>query len=93
MAKVTIVFEDVDLDTGQYKAEMEVEGSRIDDGFMTAAHMTGAFIMTHLSNPAFQRMAMDFAASIASNPGCSIANADHLPDVSNDDTDNAGAAA
>jgi len=79
MATATLTFTDIDLETGQFKAELEVTDSKLDDGFMTAAHMTAAFVATHLSNPAFQRMAMDWAASIASNPGCSIANEEHLP--------------
>lgn len=90
MTIATLTFTDIDLETGQFKAELEVTDSKIDDGFMTAAHMTAAFVASHLSNPAFQRMALDWAATIASNPGCEIANLEHLPDnfgVNDDDDD------
>ncbi len=93
MAVVTLTFTDEDLDTGRFKAELEVEGSKIDDGFMTAAHMTGDFIATHLSDPRFQALVLEWASEISSNPGCSIANAEHLPQISNDDADTSGAAA
>jgi hypothetical protein len=93
MAIATLTFTDVDLETGQFKAELEVVDSKLDDGFMTAAHMTATFVATHLSNPAFQRMALDWAASIASNPGCSIGNLDHLPGIDDDEAGNATEAA
>jgi hypothetical protein len=57
-----------------FKAELEVEGSQIDDGFMTAAHITGVFIVKRHQHPEFHEQVWAFANEIANNPGCSIGN-------------------
>lgn len=79
MSVVTLTFTDEDLDTGRYKAEIEIAGSQIDDGFMTAAHLTGVFIMQHIHSEDFRKRIWAFAAEIAGKPGCSIGNSDQGP--------------
>lgn len=79
MAIATITLTDEDLDLGRFKAELEVEGSQIDDGFMTAAHLTAVFIVKSLNTPEFREQVLTFANAIANEPGCSIGNG-HLFD-------------
>lgn len=49
MAKVTITLQDTEIESGQFKADIVVEHAKTDDGFATAAHVTGVFI--HRSIP------------------------------------------
>lgn len=80
MAVVTITLTDEDLDLGRFSAAIDVEDAKLDDGFMTAAHLTGVFMLKHLHSPEFQKLCWDFANELASNPGCSIQNPGYSPD-------------
>lgn len=53
MAKVTLVLVDTDLSVGRFTADMTVENAMLDDGFITAAHVTGLYLMQSISTPAF----------------------------------------
>lgn len=53
MAKVTLKFADTVVEEGRYQVDLNVEDSRIDDGFATAAHVTGLFISQVVSTPEF----------------------------------------
>lgn len=81
MAKVTIVLEDKDLDTGEFTINIDVENSKVDDGQMTAAHLTAAFIKNNIHTPLWHRQVWAFAEQIcAENAGTSIANVGQAPD-------------
>lgn len=74
MAVVTITLTDQNLDLGGYSAEIDVQDSKLDDGYMTAAHLTGVFILKCINDPAFQQQCLAFAQElIESNPGCWLA--------------------
>lgn len=75
MATVTITLEDMDLNTGAISSSLKVEGSKIDDGQMTAAHITGAYITLLMQQPEFQQKVFAFAEElVANNPGARVAN-------------------
>lgn len=85
MAKVTIVIEDTDLDTGQFTFNIDVEGSKIDDGQMTAAHLTAAYFRNQIQTEAWHRGVWAFAQLlVAQQPGASIANLGQTPEGMSD---------
>lgn len=80
MAKVTITLEDTDLDTGQFSLNIDVEDSKMDDGQMTAAHLTAAFFKNAIQTEAWHRQVWQFAEMLcAQQPGVAIANVGQAP--------------
>ena len=80
MAIVTLKFTDIDLDSGEFKADLINETATDDDGFVTAAQLTALYVQTQLSNPAFVKAVWDFAESlIANNSDASFVNNDNRP--------------
>lgn len=75
MAKITIELNDIDLDKGTFSAALAIEGAKTDDGFVTAAHMTGAFIMHAINTPEFLAGCMAFAEATALGLGDGRVNA------------------
>lgn len=61
MAIVTLTVTDNDLNTGQFLVDFNVEGSMADDGFVTAAHVTGLFIMDLIKTTKFGESVATFS--------------------------------
>lgn len=61
MARVTLLFKDIANENGRFAVDLNVEDSRIDDGFVTAAHVTGLFVMQAVSTTAFGEGCAAFA--------------------------------
>jgi hypothetical protein len=81
MSTVTITLTDQDLDKGSFSADFNVQNSSLDDGFMTAAHVTGIYVLQQLNNPEFQKLVWDFATNLVGDQteGRSIGNPDQNP--------------
>jgi hypothetical protein len=69
MSTITITLNDQDLDLGSFSADFNVEGAKLDDGFMTAAHVTGIYILQQLNDPEFQRKVWEFAETLVAQQG------------------------
>lgn len=67
MAKAIITLEDLDLDAGTFKHSLVIEESRIDDGQMTAAHVSAKFMTLQLSHPQFIEQIWAYAESLVAN--------------------------
>lgn len=61
MAKITIIVQDLDLDSGTYAVNFEAEGSEIDEGVATAAYFTGYYLYTLIEDEKFIADLIDFA--------------------------------
>jgi hypothetical protein len=83
MSTITITLNDQDLDLGSFSADFNVEGAKLDDGFMTAAHVTGIYILQQLNDPEFQKKVWAFAETLVAQQGdgTSIGNSDQNPNA------------
>lgn len=80
MAKVTLVLEDTDINLGQFKTTLTVEGSPIDDKFATASHVAGLFVHGKFSDAAFVNEMWVWATDyVQKNIDASIANPEVAP--------------
>lgn len=61
MAVATLTLTDINLTKGSYRVDLDVQESEINDGRMTAAHLTAAFMMTQIPTPLFAMAANGFA--------------------------------
>jgi hypothetical protein len=61
MAVATLILTDTDLTKGSFRVDLDIQESQINDGRMTAAHLTAAFMMTQIPTPMFAMEAAGFA--------------------------------
>lgn len=80
MAQATLTITDIDLDSGEVQIECSVEGSKTDDGHMTAAEVMLRIIHAEVSSPEFrQRVWSEVEKMTTDKPGVSIANDQFAP--------------
>ena len=80
MAVATLKITDIDLDSGEVAISCEVEGSKVDDGHMTAAEVMLRVLHAEVSSPAFKaRVWSEIEKMTANQPGVEIANDQHNP--------------
>lgn len=77
VAKLTLTDTD-DLDSGIFSIGFDVEGSKQDDGYITAAHVAGVFLAQFVKTEEFQSRVWAFAQEITSDGG-RIGNIDQAP--------------
>jgi hypothetical protein len=87
MAKAVITIEDINLDDGTVSCDVVIEGTKLDDGHVTAAHFFAVFLKDQMGNPVFLKQVWDYAEDIMrSNPGGTIVNPDQKIDAPANDT-------
>jgi hypothetical protein len=79
MAICTLKIEDVDIDTGEVSITVEVEGSKVDDGHMTAAEVMIRVLNNDVHSPAFREKLWAEIAKMTSGTNARIANDDQAP--------------
>jgi hypothetical protein len=80
MATATLTITDVDLDTGEVSITCSVEGSKTDDGFMTAAEVMLRVLHNKVNSPEFKRRVWEEVAKMTAGvAGVQIANDTHNP--------------
>jgi hypothetical protein len=70
MSIATIIFEDIDQIEGKFGVNVNVEDTKLEDGFATAAHVTSMFISQAVNTPQFS----EGAAAYGQAKGYSLRN-------------------
>lgn len=79
MAIATLTITDIDLDTGEVQIEAGVEGSKVDDGHMTAAEVMIRVLHKEVNSAAFRQRLWAEIANMTKGTDAVIANDDQAP--------------